>query len=98
MSLIHAFTHRRVFSTFSAVEAHRAEQLLAAQGIPCLVDSPSNQVFPILPLEKAQRLMDACACEIQQKVWDDRLCVRFVTSWATRAGDVDALIRLMKEL
>ena len=38
MSLIHAFTHRRVFSTFSAVEAHRAEQLLAAQDIPCLVE------------------------------------------------------------
>ena len=42
MSLIHAFTHRRVFSTFSAVEAHRAEQLLAAQGIPCLVEKHSS--------------------------------------------------------
>ena len=78
--------------------ADRIRAALADLGIPCLVDSPSNQVFPILPLEKAQRLMDACACEIQQKVGDDRLCVRFVTSWATRAGDVDALIRLMKEL
>ena len=42
MSLINAFTHRRVFSTFSPEEARRVEQLLAAHGIPCKVEKHSS--------------------------------------------------------
>ena len=71
---------------------------LAALGCPFAADSPSNQIFPILPMDKARRLMDACACEVQQKVGEDRLCVRFVTSWATKDSDVDALSRLLRSL
>ena len=37
MSLVHAFTHRRVHSTFSAEEARRAEH-----GIPCRVEKHSS--------------------------------------------------------
>ena len=62
------------------------------------IRAPSNQIFPILPMDKARRLMDACACEVQQKVGEDRLCVRFVTSWATKDSDVDALSRLLRSL
>lgn len=42
MSLVHAFTHRRVHSTFSAEEARRVEQLLAEYGIPCRVEKHSS--------------------------------------------------------
>ena len=42
MSLVHAFTHRSVHSTFSAEEARRVEQLLAEQGIPCRVEKHSS--------------------------------------------------------
>lgn len=42
MSLVHAFTHRRVHSTFSAEEARRVEQQLAAHGIPCRVEKHSS--------------------------------------------------------
>ena len=53
MSLVHAFTHRRVHSTFSAEEARRVEQLLAEHGIPCRVEKhPSAQsvtAFGTLP-------------------------------------------------
>lgn len=42
MSLVHAFTHRRVHSTFSAEEAHRIEQLLASHSIPCRVEKHSS--------------------------------------------------------
>ena len=42
MSLVHAFTHRRVHSTFSTEEAHRIEQLLAEHGIPCRVEKHSS--------------------------------------------------------
>lgn len=42
MSLVHAFTHRRVHSTFSAEEARRVEQLLAEHGILCRVEKHSS--------------------------------------------------------
>ena len=78
--------------------ADKVRAVLRELEIPCLADSPSNQIFPILPMDKARRLMDACACEVQQKVGEDRLCVRFVTSWATKDSDVDALSRLLRSL
>ena len=77
--------------------ADRIRAGLRELGIPCLVDSPSNQIFPILPPDKARQLMDACACEPQGSAGDG-LCVRFVTSWATRDSDVDALLRLLRAL
>ena len=67
-------------------------------GIPCLVDSPSNQIFPVLPLEKAAAFQASCACEVQQKVGDDGLCVRLVTSWATKDSDINALVKLLRAL
>ena len=85
------FTDERLPKTLEKLHALGLE-------IPCLADSPSNQIFPILPMDKARRLMDACACEVQQKVGEDRLCVRFVTSWATKDSDVDALSRLLRSL
>ena len=42
MSLVHAFTHRRVHSTFSAEEARRVEQMLTEHGIPCRVEKHSS--------------------------------------------------------
>ena len=71
---------------------------LREAGIPCLVDSPSNQIFPVLPLDKAAAFQGACACEVQQKVGDDGLCVRLVTSWATKDSDVNALVKLLRAL
>ena len=77
--------------------ADRIRAGLRELGIPCLVDSPSNQIFPILPLDKAAAFQAACACEVQQN-GGNGLCVRLVTSWATRDSDVDALIRLLRSL
>ena len=79
-------------------EADKIRAALQELGIPCLVDSPSNQLFPILPLEKAAAFQAACACEAQQKVGDDGLCVRLVTSWATKDSDVNALVKLLRSL
>lgn len=71
---------------------------LRALGIPCLVDSPSNQIFPILPLDKARAFQDACACEVQQGVGSEALCIRLVTSWATKDSDVNMLLKLLRTL
>ena len=62
-------------------------------GIPFLIDSPTNQQFPILKDEVLQKLSDRYAFSIQEKTDDTHTAVRICTSWATREEDVQALIR-----
>ena len=65
------------------------------KGYPLFADSPTNQQFPILTAEQLARLRQHAAFEIWAPLPDGRTAVRFVTSWATREEDVDALIALL---
>lgn len=64
----------------------------SAAGISMMVNSPTNQLFPILP--------EAAAAALREKYvflhWADTApgyeAVRFVTSWATKEADVDAFL------
>lgn len=77
--------------------AEKLRRGLLALGFTMAVDSPSNQIFPILTAAQAERLREACAFEVQSQ--DDRgVCIRFVTSWATQEADVDSLLAVMKEV
>ena len=74
--------------------AFRLRDGLAARKIPFLVDSPSNQQFPILPNTAVQRLQDlGYAFEIQQAMDPDHTCIRLVTSWATPDSAVEDFLR-----
>ena len=65
------------------------------RGYPLFADSPTNQQFPILTREQEEKLRQVAAFETWEPLSDGRSAVRFVTSWATRAEDVDALIALL---
>ena len=65
------------------------------KGYPLFADSPTNQQFPILTAEQLERLRKAAAFEVWAPLADGRTAVRFVTSWATREEDVDALLKLL---
>ena len=65
------------------------------KGSSLFADSPTNQQFPILTAEQLQMLRRHAAFEIWAPLPDGRTAVRFVTSWATREEDVDALIALL---
>ncbi len=71
--------------------ARLTEGFLAA-GYPLYAQSPTNQVFPILPKKKIAELAAAFSFEISAPVDQERDAVRFVTSWATRPEQVDALL------
>lgn len=60
--------------------------------VPFLVDSPTNQQFPILPNVVLPMLRDKYSYATIEAVDEERTCVRFCTSWATRQMDVDRLI------
>ena len=70
---------------------------LKDMGVPLLVDSPSNQVFPILPDQTVEALEKSVAFEVQEKLDGGRTCVRFVTAWHTAEAEVDELLKTIKE-
>jgi threonine aldolase len=63
-----------------------------AKGYEFLVESPSNQQFPILSNEFIERLSKDFKFSIWKKVDADHTVVRFCTSWATREEAVEALL------
>lgn len=74
------------------VQAMRIRQALQAQGIPFLIDNPTNQQFPILSNEQLDRLSTKYLFSIWQKVDEHHTAVRICTSWATKTENVDQLI------
>lgn len=70
---------------------------LKQRGIPLLIDSPSNQVFPVLPNELIEKLKEQVAFEYWSKVSDTHGCIRFVTAWHTAKEEVEQLLALLPE-
>lgn len=73
-------------------QAMRIRDAFKAKGYDFLVDSPSNQQFPILDDATMERLSADFLFSVWQKVDADHTAVRFCTSWATRPEAVDALV------
>lgn len=65
-------------------------------GYSFLTDSPSNQIFPILPDELIERLQEKYSFYIWQKIDDHSSAIRLVTSWATSEEKVLEFIHFMK--
>lgn len=72
--------------------ARRLRAGLEDKGVEFLVDSPTNQLFPIFPKAQLPRLEELCSFEKWEDVDGTRAAVRFVTSFATRPEEVDGLL------
>ena len=57
---------------------------LKNKGYDFLTDSPSNQIFPILPGELTRHLQKKWTFYVWQKIDEKRDAIRLVTSWATK--------------
>lgn len=85
-----------------AQQAAQAAQLLAdglaTLGVPMLIDSPSNQLFPILSNEIIELLQQSVSFEYWSSVSDTHSCIRFVTAWHTTKEEVEQLLSLLRNL
>lgn len=82
----------------SAMQAARQlREGLQVLEIPLLIDSPSNQLFPILPNTVIEALKKEVSFEIWGSVDETHSCIRFVTAWHTTAEEVTALLRLLSQ-
>lgn len=79
-------------SEHAVSQAMRIRDAFESNGFGFLVQSPSNQQFPILDNATMERLSSDFLFSFWQKVDDTHTAVRFCTSWATRPEAVDALI------
>ncbi|MDN4494496.1 threonine aldolase family protein [Ureibacillus aquaedulcis] len=66
-------------------------------GIPLLSESPTNQIFPIFSKEQVKKLQELYAFEIWEPM-EDKIAIRFVTSWATTKEVCIELIEDIKAL
>lgn len=78
--------------------ALRLRDALTEMGVPFLIDSPTNQQFPILPDALLDQLKRYYSFATIQRVDHGHTAVRFCTSWATVAEDVEMLIASLNEM
>lgn len=85
-----------VYEKYGARQNEMADRLregLKARGIQMLVQTATNQLFPVLANDEIQRLLHA---EFDFHTWGkvdaDHTAIRLVTSWATDAEDVEAFL------
>ena len=75
--------------------ADRLRAGLEARGFSFYSRSVSNQLFPIFSDELIEKLSADFSFNIQARIDDSHQAIRLVTSWATRAEAVDALLRAL---
>ena len=75
--------------------AMQLKAMFTAKGYPLFIDSPTNQQFFILTPERLSRLKRDVVFSVWQSLPDGCTAVRFVTSWATTAQQLEALARLL---
>ena len=78
--------------------ADTLRQAFAGHGIPFLVDSPTNQLFPILTDAQYATLDREFVGDYWGRVDDSHVCVRFCTSWATTQENVSRLMSALDTL
>ena len=80
-----------------AVElALRIRDACAEKGWSFIMDSPTNQQFPIVPNRVLEKLGEKYSYSPWMKLSDQETAVRFCTSWATKEENVEALIEDIK--
>lgn len=94
------FEENRYFdmAEHAAKLAEKLKEELTRMGVPFLIDSPSNQQFPILPDSVLKELSKKYVYNYQQRMDETHSAVRFCTCWATKAENLDALLSDIKSL
>ena len=71
---------------------------LTEMGFEFFVDSPTNQIFPIIPNKLMPAMELLCKHEVWCKGENDCTVIRLVTSFATKEKDVDGFLAHIKTL
>ena len=79
-------------------QAMRIREALKEKKIPFLIDSPTNQLFPIFTDDQARKLGEHFHLEFNERVDESHVALRVCTSWATPDAYVDKFIEAVGAL
>lgn len=80
------------------IQAMKIKQAFTEKNIPFLIDSWTNQQFPILTLKQHEFLSEKFSYEVWQPMPDGGIAARFCTSWATADESINELIKAINIL
>ena len=89
-----------VYEKYGAHQNAMADKLragFAAKGYPMLAQTVTNQLFPVLENAQIERLSQRFAFHTWGRVDARHTAIRLVTSWATEAHEVDALLDCLED-
>ena len=75
--------------------AAQLKALLIEKGYTLFLDTPTNQIFVVLPNARMAALADRVKFCFWEKYDDDHTVVRFATSWATDFADIEQLAKIL---
>ena len=78
--------------------ADRIKNALKQSNIPVLIDSPTNQIFPIVTTKQREIIESKYVVSRWSDLDADRHVLRIVTSWGTCEEAVDALVETIRSL
>ncbi len=78
--------------------AQKIARELENLGFPFLLNSPTNQIFPILSKTQIEKLHQQYSFLEWKQVDAQNTAIRLVTSWATQQSDIDRFIEAVKNL
>ncbi len=77
--------------------AHQLVRAVSELGYPFLTDSPTNQIFPILPHAVIEKLARDFGFYEWKKVDEASSAIRLITSWATPQEAVDQFVGALRQ-
>ena len=80
------------------LQAMKIKKAFTEKGIPFLIESYTNQQFPILTMNQDRALRENFSYELWRPMPDGSSAVRFCTSWATTDEAVNELAEAIKKL
>lgn len=76
-------------------QAERLREGLKSKGYDFISESPTNQVFPVLPNDIIEKLSQAFGFYVWSKESETHSSIRLVTSWATKEDAVTKFIEML---
>lgn len=71
--------------------ALKIKHAFAKKGIPAYIESFTNQQFVVVENRVMDKLAEKYIFEFEKKIDENHSCIRFCTSWSTKAEEVEAL-------
>lgn len=75
--------------------AQQLQSEMKRKGYSFVVDSPTNQIFPIVSNDQIKELSEKVSFELWGKYDDTHTAIRFVTSWGTTQEEIDAVLEVL---